>query len=75
MKTFSVEQSRLFHLGQTVNAPSFIDCFGKTVEPKDGLTIVGITAMADKDLSYYRVDARRGFIQVEGAERFFEVAQ
>lgn len=74
MNGYNVEQSKLFHVGQVVDAPGFKDCFGKDVPTRRGYVIRSITAIADKDCAYYRLDTysmANPFARIEGAERYF----
>jgi hypothetical protein len=75
MNVFFVPESRHFQIGQIVNTPSFVDCFGNTIPERKGFVVMAIRAMANQDLPYYRIDARKGFEQVEGAEGFFVSAE
>ena len=64
-----------FHIGQKVNAVSFVDCFGKVQVEREALTVTDINLVAESSIpAYYRVRAEKPGVGVEGAERFFEAA-
>jgi hypothetical protein len=65
-----------FGIGQDVRMPGFIDCFGKTIEPIEGLKVQRIVYVHDGGMKpYFRLlavtEKGRSF---EAAERFFESA-
>jgi hypothetical protein len=65
-----------FHIGQTVTARAFVDCFKKSHPAQPGLTVIEMRLIEPGSIpSYYRVKAigPNGFGYVEGAEHFFEV--
>lgn len=65
-----------FHIGQTVTAKEFTDCFGKVQTAVSGLTVAEIRLIEPGCIpSYYRVKAvadAGSCRYVEGAESFFE---
>lgn len=65
-----------FGIGHDVRMPGFVDCFGKTIEPIEGLKVERIVYVHDGGMKpYFRVlavtEKGRSF---EAAERFFEPA-
>lgn len=77
MNHINVKETRNIKLGDTVNIPSFVDCFGKIVKAKTGYVVSSITAWTDYT-PYYRLKAHNPidpFQYFEGAENFFEVSR
>lgn len=67
-----------FHVGQSVKAIAFTNCFGEPVSETIGLTVSEIRLIEGISIApYFRVKAESsdGFGYVEGAEHYFAAAE